>query len=401
MKKLTKILIVLIAIVAIVQIPFIYRRYQTGKRAELIAAMQGQRQAGTDANFVEYKGIIHAHTSLGGHSTGGFDELIDASNSNALDFVVMTEHYTDKYDTSALTLNGTYGKTLFIGGNEVDTADSDRFLMIPGSADAAGFRHGPTSAFLAKIHAENRIALITYPEKFKTWDSAFDGIEVFSLNTAAKKMNPFMLVFDMIWSGSSYPQLTFAGQFKRPDVNLKQFDEISASRRISLFAGTDGHSNIGLHMFGVDTGGKLLNIKLDPYETVFGIARMHAWVAKDKAFSKETLIEAIRQGNFFTGVDAFGDTSGFWFAGTSPAASVISGGETNYSTDLELKATSPVKARIIVLKNGEKFREESDVLELAVKPDGPGVYRVEIYLDAIGETGTKMPWILSNPIYVR
>src|SRR5215213_2888750 len=137
-KVLKKILLALLVLLVLAQIPFIYRRYQTGKLAEKIAQLDSQRTTYSDPRFKEYKGIIHAHTNLGGHSTGFFDELIAAANANDLDFVIMTEHYTDLYDTSALTLNGVYGKTLFVGGNEIDTADGDRFLMAPGSAEAAG-----------------------------------------------------------------------------------------------------------------------------------------------------------------------------------------------------------------------------------------------------------------------
>src|SRR3982750_4064685 len=221
MKMLKRILLVLLAVLLLVQIPFIYRRYQTGKLAGRIAELNGQRINREDAKYKEYKGIIHAHTSLGGHSTGGFDELINAANANDLDFVLMTEHYSDAYDTSALTLNGVYGKTLFIGGNEIDTADADRFFMTPGSSEAASLRSMPTYAVLEKLHSENRLALITYPEKFKSWDSNFDGDEVFSLHTAAKNANPFIAFFDLIWSYPAYPELTFMSYFGRPDTNLQ------------------------------------------------------------------------------------------------------------------------------------------------------------------------------------
>src|SRR5687767_6786084 len=167
MKIIKRILLVFLVLLILAQIPFIYRRYQTGKLAEKIAQFDSQRTTYTDPNFKEYKGIIHAHTSLGGHSTGTFDELIAAANANDLDFVLMTEHISDTIDTAALTLNGVYGKTLFVGGNELDTADGDRFLMVPGSADAAALRHMPTNAVLEKLHTEGRLALITYPEKFK------------------------------------------------------------------------------------------------------------------------------------------------------------------------------------------------------------------------------------------
>lgn len=402
MRKLIKktLLIVLAALIAI-QVPFIYRRYEIGHLADKIAKADANRVVRADPKYNEYKGIIHAHTSLGGHSTGGFDELIAAANSNGLDFVLLTEHWADEYDTSALTLNGVYGKTLFVGGNEIDTADGDRFLMIPGSADAAGLRKMSTTAVIEKLHAENRLALITYPEKFKSWDSTFDGDEVFSLHTNAVKMNPFTTLFDLIWSFPKYPALTMATYFRRPDDNLRKFDEIAAKRPISLFAGTDAHSNIGFHLFGDDAGHKIVNIKLDPYAVTFQLARIHVLIDRDKQLTRENLVEAIKAGRYFVGIDVLGDSVGFSFTAIDPHEVGWMGDETSISSSAMLRTSLPIGARSIVLRNGEVFDTEIDAKEFTVKPDTPGVYRVEVYRDDLGAPFDKMPWIISNPIYVR
>jgi hypothetical protein len=402
MKKfLKKFFLVVLILLLLVQIPFIYRRYQNGKLAERIEQTQSQRIARSDPNFNEYKGIIHAHTSLGGHSTGGFDELIDGANANDLDFVIMTEHYTDLYDTSALTLNGVYGKTLFVGGNEIDTADGDRFLMIPGSADAASLRNMPTNAVLDKLHAENRLAFITYPEKFKSWDSNFDGDEVFSLHTNAKKMNPFLALFDLIWSYPTYPALTFATYFKRPDDNLAKFDQVAAKRKVVFTVGTDAHSNIGFHLFGDDAGNKFLNIKIDPYKTIFQLARVHVLVDKNKPLTRENLIEALKNGHSFVAFDVLGDTTGFSFSAENGAQNQIMGDDVALSQGVKLKAASPVPTRFVFFKNGEKFFESPVTVETAVDIKESGTYRVEVYQDGLGSPFDKIPWIISDPIYIK
>lgn len=400
MKIVKRIFLVFLILFVLAQIPFICRRYQTGTLAEKIAQLDPQRTNYSDPSFKEYKGIIHAHTNLGGHSTGSFDELIAAANANDLDFVLMTEHYSDTFDTAEKTLNGVYGKTLFIGGNELDTTDGDRFLLIPGGGEAAKARMSGTAAFLEKAHEENKLALITYPEKFKSWDSNFDGIEVFSLHTAAKQMNWLTALGDLIWSYPSYPELTLAKNFRRPDVNLLKFDEIASQRKISLFAGTDAHSNIGFHLFGDDAGNKLINIKVDPYETVFRMARLHVLLPTGVAFNRETLIGAVRDGSYFVGFDALGDTTGFTF-NRDMAAFGQPGGPEPVDSFGRLRATAPLKARFVVFKNGEKLLEDPDTLVTEVRNLAPGVYRVEVYRDDLGPPFDKMPWIISNPIYVR
>src|SRR3989442_1416650 len=75
----------------------------------------------SDSEFVDYRGVIHVHTFLGGHSTGTFSELIAAAKANHLDFVIMTEHPQPDFDTSAVTLSGAHAGVLFVNGNEVTT----------------------------------------------------------------------------------------------------------------------------------------------------------------------------------------------------------------------------------------------------------------------------------------
>lgn len=390
----------MIVVILVVQIPFIYRRYKTGERAAQIRQIQSQRLVNTDQNFREYKGVIHVHTSLGGHSTGGFDELISAANVNGLDFVLMTEHSSDDYDTAALTLNGNYGKTLFIGGNEVETAVGDRFLTLPGSADSMGTHKVPTAAFIDKLHSAGQIALVTYPEKLKTRDAKFDGIEVFSLNTAARKINPLIAPLDLLWSGSAYPDLTFLQMLSRPDENLKQYDGLAKTRPISMFIGIDAHSNIGFHILGDDAGHKWINFKIDPYEYLFRIARLHIRLGPDEKLSRESVVEAIRKGHFFNGLDTLGDSTGFLYSTIGSPITANEGDEVPFTSELKLSVRSPVQVRFVLFKDGSEFASGTGI-EFEFKPDGPGEYRVEAYQDALGSPFDRLPWVMTNPIYVR
>jgi hypothetical protein len=401
MKLWKKILLILLAVILLAQIPFIYNRYRTGVLSTKITQLASQRTNTTNENFNEYKGVIHVHTSLGGHTTGHFDELINGANINDLDFILMTEHYSPLFDTAALTLRGVYGKTLFVGGNEIDTSDFDRFLMIAGSVEAAKYASEKTADVLDKIHANNNIAFITYPEKFKSWNSNFDGIEVFSLHTNAKKMNPFGFLFNALWSFGSYPELTMANYFARPDENLRKFDEIAANRKITLFAGSDAHSNLGFHLLGDDAGNKIIGLKFDNYASIFRLVRTHVLIEKSKPLTEETLIEALKSGRAFIGFDTLSDTSGFSFAAENGTELKIQGDEINLQSGVRLKAVSPQKARFIIFRNGGKVYEAGESSEIVFDAKEKGAYRTEVYLDSLGSPFDKMPWIISNPIYVK
>ncbi|HLM59270.1 MAG TPA: hypothetical protein VK308_00570 [Pyrinomonadaceae bacterium] len=400
MKFWKKILLILFAVILLAQIPFVYNRYKFGRLHDKINQLQTQRTEIADANFNDYKGVIHVHTTIGGHSTGSFDELIDGASKNNLDFVVMTEHTAALYDTSALTLQGDVGGVLFVNGQEVETA-TDRFLLLPGSAEAGKMNRVATPDFLRQIHEQNKLAFITYPEKHKTWDADFDGIEVFSLHTNAKKMSPFFVLFDAVWSYYSYPELVLAKYFYRPDANLKRFDEITQTRKSTLFAGTDAHSNIGFHLFGDDAGNKIINLKIDRYETIFRAMRNHVLIEKDKPLTTETLLQALKNGRLFVGLDVLSDTKGFSFTAENDAESKTMGDEIALAENLNLKIAAPQTARFAVFKNGEKIHEEKDALQINFHVKEKAAYRVEVYLDSLGAPFNQMPWIISNPIYVK
>ena len=402
-KAFKRILLLFVVIVILTQIPFVYRRIQTGRLAEKLRVEQdaSQTKPPRSDGFDEYKGVIHVHTSLGGHSTGGFDELTAAATANDLDFVVMTEHVSNSYDTAALTLNGVHGKTLFVGGNEGDTADGDRMLVVPGGGDVTGLHMLPTKTAFDKTHANNRLVFVAYPESFKAWDANFDGAEVFSVATNSRNINPLMAIFDLIWSFPSYPELTTASNFKRPDANLQKFDEVAANRHISLLAGICAHSNIGYSLFSDDVGNKPIGFKIDPYEMVFRLVRLHVVAKKGEPLTRESLVEAFKKGNFYNGFDVIGDSSGFSFIVKDGDVTKTMGDEVALSPQTKLTASAPLPARFVVFKNGEKFYELANTTEIAINVTERAAYRIEVYRDALGAPYDKMPWIISNPIYVR
>lgn len=382
--------------------PFIYRRYELGRIAETIqTSNSASAERPTDLTpFREYKGVIHVHSTHTGEIHEAFDELLNAARDNELDFVLLTEHYSTAYDTTAVTLDGFYGTTLFVAGNEIDTRTGDRLLMIPGGADAADLRNSETPNVLKSIRDKNRIALIAYPERFRSWDEAFDGIEVNNLFTTSKQASRLTLP-DVFWSFPAYRSLAMARHFRRPDDNLARFDQLAAQRKISLHIGLDAHSNVGFHIFGDELGHRFLGIKLDPYADVFRLSRLHVLIDGNQPLTRETLIDAIRGGRFFNGFDVLGDTKGFSFVATGSGNTSTMGDEVPFTAGMTLKVVSPLPARVVILKNGERVHDAVAAREVSLDVPTPGTYRVEVYRQDLGDIFSSVPWILSNPIYVR
>jgi hypothetical protein len=399
MTRAKKFLLVLIGLVLLTQLPFAYRRYRLRKLKQQIVLNEVKATSPEVDPFTEYKGAMHVHSFLGGHSSGTFQEIIAAAGQTGLQFVIMTEHPAKEIDTSAMTLQGMKGGVLFVNGNEVSSASGDRLLLLPGDVSSAQADQSATTNLATSAHARNALAIAAYPDEFKTWDAGFDGLEVYNVFTNAKEYNQVLAFFDGLWSYSSYRDLLFANFYHRPTNALQQWDSLLANRKVVAVAGTDAHSNIGVSLNDA-SGKQLYGIKVDPYQTSFALVKMHVLLPRDKDLDTQNLIDAIRAGHCYIGFDVFGDVSNFRLTATNGPDTAIQGDEITLSDDTRLKVWLPVPRRVVILKNGMPFFDEG-VQTKEVKITDRGVYRVEVYNPKLGKPFSEQPVIISNPIYVR
>jgi len=368
MRSRKLILLIVLLILVLSQIPFACRRFRLRRLHTAIQQLQAQRTQPQANGFNEYQGVVHVHSFLGGHSAGTFSEIISAAQANHLQFVIMTEHTEKDFDTAAMTLQGIHGGVLFINGNEVSAENGDRMLVLPGA-----------------------VSIVAYPEEFRNWKTArSNGVEVYNVYTNARRINPIVAFFDVLWSRRAYPELMFALYLQRPDESLRKWDQALAHARLTATGGNDAHANIGVSL--KDSSGKtLLGIQLDPYATSFRLVRLHVLIEQGKTLDATSLMEAVRAGHCFIGFDFLGDASGFGFEAENGK---IQGDEVSLMPDTRLRVRSPVPARIVILKDGTIWTDESGITSKEVAITERGVYRAEVYLFG------NLPWIISNPVYV-
>jgi len=398
-----KILIALLGLIIVTQIPFAYRHYRLWRLRNTIQQLDAQRVGPPgESEFVDYQGVIHVHSSLGGHSTGNFAELIAAAKANQLDFVIMTEHPQQNFDTAAMTLNGAHAGVLFINGNEVATSNGDRLLLIPGSSEAVSAGTKTTQEIIDKQRSSGGLSLAGYPAESQSWQTtSVDGVEVYNLFTNTRGINPAVMFFDGLWSYGRYPELMFANFFARPTENLKRWDDAMtrSNRKLVATSGNDAHSNVGLSLNDA-SGKQWFGVKLDPYERSFRTVRTHVLIKKDQALSRESLLEAIALGHCYVSFDIFGNAKGFSFTLNGAGPQKILGDEIEFIQGLSLKADAPLNARFMLLKDGRVLDQRAGITAEFPVSDA-GTYRVEAYLDSLPAPVKGQPWIISNPIYVR
>ncbi|HZH32116.1 MAG TPA: hypothetical protein VEY11_15220 [Pyrinomonadaceae bacterium] len=414
MKRFWKLLAIVFLVAFATQTPFIYRRYQLGRLDAKIQELNRARAADADPLYADYKGVIHVHSFLGGHSAGTFADITRAAQVNGLAFVVMTEHPSGDYDTRALTLRGTRGGVLFVAGNETSESAADRFLTFGGNAttnDApATTSDAPASTSTQEVinraRAAGQLVFVAHPETFRSWGEAsgFHGMEIYNLHANAKYINRPLLFFDGLWSYRSYPHLLWTRFYQSPEANLRRFDELTTGetgRKIVAIAGNDAHANIGLALQDL-AGHTLFSLKLDPYERSFQVVRTHVLVARDQPLSEETLLSALAGGHAYVAFDLLCDASGFRFTATNGADARLMGDEiARASAGVRLRVQTPVNSRIRIIRDSQIVSETRDVSNHEWTAHEAGAYRVVCYLPQLPAPLDEKPWIISNPIYIR
>ena len=411
--------LILAGLLLIAQTPSIYRRYQLGRLAATIQQLNAERAVATDDPYADYKGALHVHSSLGGHSTGRLAEIIQGARANALAFVVMTEHPAADMDTAAQTLNGLHGGVLFVAGNETSESEQDHLLTFGSkpnaapdmpavaaepntNAPAAGNRL-TTQDLIEHAKRAGQLVFIAHPETFNSWQTAhgFDGMEIYNLHANAKQINRFALFFDGLWSYRSYPQLLWTRFYETPTENLQRWDELTAhaGRRVVAIAANDAHANVGLSLQEL-TGKPILQIKLDPYERSFQVVRTHVLIEKNQPLTTDTLLNALAAGHAYVSFDVLCDASGFRLMADNGQERKLLGDEIALRDGVRLRISTPVACQIILIKDGQRF-DEARGTEREWTVNQAGVYRVECYLPQLPTPLNQKPWIISNPVYVR
>lgn len=331
---------------------------------------------GFSTPYRDYKGILHVHTHYSATATGSFEDVAEAAREAGADFVIITDHNT--LDPLRDKREGLYGKVLVLIGTEV-TGEGGH-LNIFGVRDDTDLGRAPRE-LLKEVQKQQGAAFVCHadfsrsPWTDRTLTPWLTGMEIYNLPVAVHDQN-------LLWIGIKsifYPRRYFIRSLlKRPETLLAEWDKILAGQSFVGVAGADAHEKF--RVFGA---------ALDSYSVMFKIAQTHV-LAPD--FSKEAIVGALQQGHSYVGFDAVKPVSNFLFMADTPEKLAVMGDRIKYSKALQLRIFLPEEGDMSVFKDG-KLWETARGKDWLGKPEGPGVYRVEVYDD------NKL-WIISNPIYV-
>ena len=344
--------------------------------------------------FHDLSCVVHLHST---HSdgTGTVAEIARDGERAGVDVVLLTDH--DNLDAVRLGEEGWYGGTLLLAGQEVSPPTRNHLLafglaeeldwtgLTPRQiADAVRDAGGVGIAAHPFSEASDRFRRVRSLGESMRWDDleCLDGIEVWS----------FVSDNGQNVSGVA-DALRFIARPERyvthpPRRNLDEWDRLAARRRVVGVGGLDAHQ------FGVRIAGRAL--RLMSYHRSFRQLRTNVLVREpldgNLDHDRALVFEALREGRCYIAAHAVAPGRGFGFS----AEGVEMGAEAPFAGQ-ELRVELPRPAEVRLLHDGKEVKRV-DGSSLCHRAAGPGVYRVEAYLETYGQRRT---WILSNPVYLR
>ncbi len=345
-------------------------KFKTYKTAELKSSPQ------------EIEGVYHIHTVFS-DGTRNVDEIAMLASQASLDFVVLTDHGSPNRKSYASM--GWKDSVLVLAGSELSVSRGHLVALdfeLPS-------RRFPSNAELSvyEILKKGGFSIISHPYSKTQWSWGelveYQGLDIMNADSMLKK--------DIILSLPYFPALLIKPEYvllkilDSPHRNLRKWDELNKFHPIYGYFSTDAH------LF---------------YDDLFNLFHVHVLLqdqlSKDFDRAKKQVFSALKQGRFYNSIHAAAHAVGFRFWGEKGDEKILMGSETSLSSPVTLHIQAPFsfKAEIHIIHNGKNIyqsMEEQSSYEVSL----PGTYRVEVYLKERTPLGKNIPWIVSNPIFIK
>lgn len=331
----------------------------------------------------EISGVYHVHTKFS-DGRGTTEEVAAAAAARNLDFVILTDHGNPNQES--LASQGRKGGVLILAGSELSVSRGHLVALGFGPPE----RPFPQNAELAirAVAAGGGFTVIAHPYSKTPWtwgkEQGFSGIELADSDSMVKRNYLRMLPYIPALALKSTLPLLKA--LSRPVNPMSRWDILTAQHPVY------GYFSADAHVF---------------YSQVFGCFRLHVLLgeplAQDFGRAGAQVFAALREGRFYNAVDGAAPARGFEYwaeagGGRFPMGSRIEWG--GPAVKLNVRAPFPFAVETRLIRDGEVVARAQGG-ELVYAPDGPGSYRVEVYLRIRSPLAADFPWIVSNPIFLK
>ncbi len=339
-------------------------------------------------------GAFHIHTDRSDGS-GSPDEVAAAAARAGLAFIILTDHGDGtrvpdppQYRSGVLVIDG------------VELSTQGGHYIAVGMQPAPYPLRGDARDVVADVRRLGGFGVVAHPDSAKpelrwsAWDAPFDALEWLNADSEWRDERAWRFARAL----AQYPfrpAETLASLLDRPEQTLSRWDALTATRRVVALAGADAHARAG---WADEANGYRSGwfVRVPSYEASFRTFSIHVGIDRplstrskngtNAAADAAAIISALRVGNVYTAIDALAAPAALQFA--------VNG------TTLRARVNATGGGAIVIRRDGHVVAEQP-LPEVTFETKGDqGSYRAEVMLaDAPGNP--PVPWIVSNPIYIR
>jgi PHP domain len=374
------------------------------------------------SDLAEYTAVLHVHSRYSHDGRGTVEEIAAAAARARARVVFLTDH-----NTLAPLKDGKeawYGPTLVLVGTEVTTSAGYLLLLDPDPNAPVQQRGVDFAAVFQRYRQAESIVLLAHPDHPRLgWRQdalpPVDGIEVVDVfdQVVAAPVQRQMLG---LLAYPANPVMAILSVVHWPRRVLESWDRLARERPTIGVLGLDAHGGIELTE---ETG-----VRFPSHETAFRLGQLHfvtpEALGHDEA-DRTRVYRSLRAGRFYNAFDGLAPAAGFRFearrgsppegrdamrAGGPPRpgeTQVALMGDTLRSGEgwtFEVRVPPVGETAVRLLRDGVVVHEAPGPGPIRIPADAAGVYRVEVDVGVNLfpiTTARRMPWIFSNPIYVR
>ncbi len=331
---------------------------------------------------LEIEGVYHIHTTFS-DGRKSLDEIAKLASQADIDFIILTDHGNPNHES--YSSQGWNEGVLVLAGSELSVSRG-HLVALDFELPSRRFSLNTEDAFY-EINAGGGFSIIAHPYSKTQWSwgkfMEYGGIEIINGDTALKKniiasipLLPALLI---------KPEYTFLKMLDSPHRNLRKWDKLNNLHPIYGYFSLDAH---------------LL------YRPALNLLRLHLLLqsplSADFDTAKHQVYEALRKGRFYNSIHAAAHAHGFRFSAEKEEKTTLMGSTVMLDSPvfLNIEAPFPFAKDIHLVHNGKMiFRSAKD--SISYEAAHPGTYRVEVYLTERSPLGKNIPWIISNPIFLR
>jgi hypothetical protein len=311
------------------------------------------------------------------------DEIARLAARSALDFVIITDH--GHPNVESLAKQGWKDGVLVLAGSELSVSRG-HLVGLGFELPSRPFSQNTEDAVL-EIQRAGGFSVIAHPYSKVSWTWGefvdYGGIEIINGDSSLKR--DFLSIIPYLPTLLIKPKFILLKMLDNPGKNLKKWDDLNLIHPIYGYYSVDAHL---LYSPALD----FLHLHLLLRKPLF----------KDFEKAKAQIFNTLREGRFYNAIDGAARAKGFRFWAKAGGRTIPMGAVSKYTSPLtiHIRVPFPFSKDVRLLRNGKKIlhsQEESLTYEVRV----PGVYRVEVYLKEKSPLAKDIPWILSNPIYLR